>query len=71
VVPQIRPLLNGRSSLRGNDGEEKMLRLMFFQMRNEEYDHIHRENAIEMQKQFQALKKRLGKDTRMQYRSSD
>jgi hypothetical protein len=44
-----------------------MLKIVFFQLQNEEYEHEHQENSIEMQRKFQALKKKLARKSRLQY----
>lgn len=60
VVPPLRTFRHCPGAA-CDEGEQKMLKVMFFQLKNEEFEKLHQENAVEMRKQFQALKKRLAR----------
>jgi hypothetical protein len=65
VVPALRTFKHCQS--RCDDGEQKMLKVMFFQLKNEEFEKLHEENAAEMRKQFQLLKRKLALKAKQLY----
>jgi hypothetical protein len=44
-----------------------MVKLMFFQFKNAEYEKLHRENSVHMQKQFEDLRRKLALRARREY----
>jgi hypothetical protein len=65
VVPPLRNFKHCQSGC--DEGEQKMLKVMFFQLKNEEFEKLHEENATQMRKQFQALKRKLALKAKQLY----
>jgi hypothetical protein len=66
-MPPIRNFKHCQSSSCENEGEQKLLKLMFYHIKNAEYEQIHMDNAYEMRKQFQALKAKLARKSEHEY----
>lgn len=41
------------------EAEKKMVKMMFFHFKNAEYEQLHRENAVQMKKQFEHLRRKM------------
>lgn len=65
VVPPLRSFKHCQSGC--DEGEQKMLKVMFFQLKNEEFEKLHEENAAQMRQQFQLLKRKLALKAKQLY----
>lgn len=64
VVAPIKP--HRQSSMCDSSSEQKMIDAVLLQYKNQEYEHQHEENATVMQRQFQLLKNKIAKKSRLE-----
>lgn len=67
IEPNLAVLQKTENIRLEGQAEKKLVKMMFFHYKNAEYEKLHRENTIQMKKQFEQLRRKMAHKIKEEY----